>query len=103
MKNSMLHFSSFLDAGTTAAERVRPWRHPSVTDDTVAASSSANDPHLHQIDLTAADFSSTYQKSPESMDEYATTTTTTTTKSEGHTSRANVRDVVPTDLNVSRL
>ena len=101
-----------LDTATTAAERVRPWRHSSSTDDptntTKQSPPPGNDPHLHPMQLlTPADVSGTYKKSPESMGEYATTT-----KPEEPTSRPDVRDLFPkrddnanttSDPNVSRL
>ena len=74
--------------GATAAERICPWRRSSVPDEarsasgspvhdeasSPAASSSTNDPHLHSVLMTSADFSGTYSKSPEYIGDYATTT-----------------------------
>ncbi|CAF0939437.1 unnamed protein product [Adineta steineri] len=82
--------------GRTAVERSRPWRHLSVTEETGASSSktaniplaNGNDPNLHHIPLTVADFGGTYTKSPEYMGEYATTT-----KPEEPSSRPDVRDI----------
>ncbi|CAF3624212.1 unnamed protein product [Adineta steineri] len=82
--------------GRTAAERSRPWRHLSVTEETGASSSktaniplgNGNDPNLHHLPLTVADFGGTYTKSPEYMGEYATTT-----KPEEPSSRPDVRDI----------
>jgi hypothetical protein len=91
--------------GTTAAERICPWRRSSIPDEARSRSSSltndplsgsptssnTNDPHLHPTPLTSANFSGTYHKSPEYMDEYATTT-----KPEEHSSRPHVRDLFNT-------
>ncbi len=85
----------WLDSGT-AAERIRPWRHSSATDETGTVSSTTskptsttgNDPNLHPISLRGADFTGAYQKSSEYMGEYATTT-----KPEEQSSRPNVRDL----------
>lgn len=89
------------DSGT-AAERIRPWRHSSVTEDANSINSQTNkrtsnhgnDPHLHPISLTASDFSGTYLKSPEYMGEYATTT-----KPEEETQHRDVRDLFPKQSN----
>ncbi|UJR21456.1 hypothetical protein I4U23_024541 [Adineta vaga] len=77
--------------GSTAAERSRPWRHLSATEDAKTNNSilaKGNDPHLHNISITGADISGTYHKSPESMGEYATTT-----KPEESFLRPDVRDL----------
>ncbi|CAF1101213.1 unnamed protein product [Adineta ricciae] len=75
--------------GATAAERNHPWRHSSATDEAKTlnvGSKHGNDPHLHNLPITGEDISGTYQKSPESMGEYATTT-----KPEEQSSRPDVR------------
>jgi hypothetical protein len=109
--NNLLWLMNCLDTATTAAERVRPWRHSYTTDEPSSINkhspSPGNDPHLHPAQLvTPADVSGTYKKSPESMGEYATTT-----KPEEPTSRPDVRDLFPksddnsdtaSDPNVSR-
>lgn len=77
--------------GATAAERSHPWRHSSGTDEAKtlnAGSKHGNDPHLHNLPITGADISGAYQKSPESMGEYATTT-----KPEEQFPRPDVRDL----------
>ncbi len=94
----LLFFLYWLDTGKTAAERVRPWRLSSNTEETGTipsatskpTSKNGNDPNLHPLSLTAEDFTGTYQKSPEYMGEYATTT-----KPEEQSSRPNVRDLFP--------
>jgi hypothetical protein len=88
--------------GTTAAERICPWRRSSIPDETrststspvddpsnnTRTSSNTADPHLHPGPLTSASFSGTYNKSSEYMGEYATTT-----KPDEHSSRPHVRDL----------
>ena len=88
--------------GTTAAERICPWRRSSIPDGARSTSASPTndpsshnqtspdtaDPHLHSSPLTSASFSGMFHKSPEYMGEYATTT-----KPEEHTARPNIRDI----------
>ncbi|CAF3158847.1 unnamed protein product, partial [Rotaria sp. Silwood2] len=84
------------NTASTAAERLRPWVHLPAIDKTEtisqtsikSTSTNRYDPNLHQIYLTATDFSSNYQKSPEYIGEYATIT-----KPEESSSRLNVPDL----------
>ncbi|CAF4253836.1 unnamed protein product, partial [Rotaria sp. Silwood2] len=88
--------STFHDTVSTAAERIRPWIHSPAIDKTETTSQTSikststnrQDPNLHQIPLTATDFSSNYQRSPEYMGEYATIT-----KPEEQSSRPGVPDL----------
>jgi hypothetical protein len=88
--------------GTTAAERICPWRRSSIPDgarststsptndpsNNTQISSNTNDPNLHPGPLTSASFSGTYNKSSEYIGDYATTT-----KPEEHLSRPHMRDI----------
>jgi hypothetical protein len=88
--------------GTTAAERICPWRRSSIPDERRSSSVSSDndhsihdrtslntaDPHLHSSPLTSANFAGAYHKSPEYLGEYATTT-----KQEEHVLRPNIRDL----------
>ena len=97
----LLDDNTMLD-GTTAAERICPWRRSSIPDDgkstmvstvhdpsvKTTPTSNNNDPHLRTTPLTSADFTGSFRKSPEYMGEYATTT-----KPEDNGSRRDVRDL----------
>lgn len=87
--------------GTTAAERICPWRRSSIPDEgKVISASSIPDPHvptstittskdhLRSTPLISADYSGGFHKSPEYMGEYATTT-----KPDDHAARPDVRDL----------
>jgi hypothetical protein len=88
--------------GTTAAERICPWRRSSMPDegrsssvssgndsiDNDRRSSNTADPHIHSIPLTSTSYGGAYHKSPEYLGEYATTT-----KPEEHVSRPNIRNL----------
>lgn len=56
--------------------------------DPIGTKPRPSDPHLHGASLTAADFSGSYNKSPEYMGEFATTT-----KPEEKTVRTHVKDL----------
>ncbi len=96
--------------GTTAAERICPWRRSSIPDGAEPSSPSPSsdlssdgrrssntaDPHLHSIPLTSANFMGAYQKSPEYLGDYATTT-----KPEETVSRPHVRDLFSNPSRIS--